>query len=286
MTINELRARLREAVFDSKYADCIESQAQRCVRFQAIPTNEEDLPLGCSKLGGSPDLPVGVSWPSHGNRLLDFRIQIDLQDLNQYRFCKVLPSEGHLYIFLYMDLRAEGYDPSDRENWRFIYHPGPREDLQRRPRPELGLKPVHFNPCRIAFHEALSPGWDEIPIHALRLDDDQQDEWQYFIDCLPEETNHQLLGRPGRIQDLEYVTQLECQFLSNGLVMAKPGKPINEERAKEVAPGATDWKLLLQLDSDKGAGMDWGDSMISFWIRERDLQERNFSQVWMVEERF
>jgi len=286
MTINELRAGLREAGFDSKYAECIESKAQRCVRFQAIPTNEEDLPLGCSKMGGSPDLPVGVSWPSHGNRLLDFRIQIDLQDLHPYPFCRILPPQGHLYFFLNDFDQPEGLDRADRGNWRVIFHPGPREELERRTRPSLGIKPVQFEPCRIAFHQALSPGWDEIPIHTLRLHDDQEDEWQYFIDCLPNETNHQLLGRPGRIQDLEYVTQLECQFLSNGLVMAKPAKPMDEARAKEVAPGATDWKLLLQLDSDEGAGMDWGDSMISFWIKERDLKERNFSQVWMVEERF
>lgn len=77
--------------------------------------------------------------------------------------------------------------------------------------------------------------------------------------------------------------QLKCQFSSNGLLLGEDGKHLAKARAKEIASGAIDWKLLLQLDSDNEAVMYWGDSMISFWIRDQDLRVRDFSKVWKVE---
>jgi uncharacterized protein YwqG len=286
MIITELRTRLQEAGFGARYADATEALAQRCLRFNAIPCDEGALPIGCSKLGGFPDLPVGIPWPLHGGRSLTHVAQIDHSDTNPYSFCRDLPAEGHSSFFLDLGEQPEGYDPGDRGNWRVIYHPGPREELERRVRPESGVIPVHFNPCRIVFHEALSPGWDKIPFLALLLGPVRQDEYQNFIDSLPDEEHHQILGRPGRIEDLQYPMRLECQYISQGLQMSEPGKPVDEAKAREVAPGAQDWKLLLQLDSDEGAGMDWGDSMVSFWIKEKDLRERNFSEVWEIDEWF
>lgn len=284
MTIKELRARSQEAGFPTSYADATEALAQPCLRPDSIPTNERQLPLGCSKLGGLPDLSVGTPWPLQGDRPLTFVAQIDLNDTSQYPFCGVLPPEGLLSFFLDINEETELWD-SGRENGRVIFHPGPREKLERRTPPESEIFPIQFNPCRIVFHEALSPGWDKIPFLALRLGP-LQDEYEYFIDCLPGEKNHQLLGRPGLIEDLQYLMQLECQYISNGLQMSWRGKHADEARAREVAPGATDWRLLLQLDSDEGAGMDWGDSMPSFWIKEQDLRARNFSEVLEVDEWF
>ncbi len=61
MDIAQLRIRLLVAGLDTRYGDAIESQAQPCRRFDTIPTNESELQLGCSKLGGSPDLPIGTA---------------------------------------------------------------------------------------------------------------------------------------------------------------------------------------------------------------------------------
>jgi uncharacterized protein YwqG len=270
----------------AEYADLIESQAQRCVRFSLIPRDDREIAVEQTKLGGSPVLPVRTPWPLRGDRPLTFLAQINLRDLNPYPICRTLPSEGILYFFLDMDSWSEEYDPSDRENWRVIFHDGPLEELERRVLPERELSPPRFNPCWLVPHEALSPGWYEKPIQAFHLDEAQEDEYVHIIYEFPDEKAHQVLGRPGRIENLEYELQLQCQAISHGLALGADGRPLDKDRAKELAPGADDWKLLLQLDSDEGAGMDWGDSMISFWIRERDLQERNFSEVWQIDERF
>ncbi|MBN9697074.1 MAG: DUF1963 domain-containing protein, partial [Zoogloea sp.] len=44
-----------------------------------------------------------------------------------------------------------------------------------------------------------------------------------------------------------------------------------------------EWRLLLQLDSDPRTDMMWADGgKLYFWIREADLEKRDFSKVWMT----
>jgi uncharacterized protein YwqG len=48
------------------------------------------------------------------------------------------------------------------------------------------------------------------------------------------------------------------------------------ERAQELV-------LLLQLDSDLTAEMEWGDvGTLYFWIHQDDLAARRFDKVWMT----
>jgi len=286
MKIKDLRAHFQAAGLDPKYADDIELRVPRCVRFKLISSVEREIAVGQTKFGGSPDLPPSIPWPQKRNRPMAFAGQFNGRDFNQFSFCDDLPSEGLLYFFVGSDLWSEHYDPSDRQNCRVIYHPGPQEKLERRVLPEQGLTPPRFNTCRIVFYEALSPGWYEEPIQAFHLDEAQEDEYVHSIYEFPDEKAHQVLGRPGRIENLEHGLQLQCQAVSHGLALGADGRPLDKNKVKELAPGAADWKLLLQLDSDEAAGMDWGDSMISFWIRERDLRDRNFTEVWMIEEYF
>ncbi|MBM3300509.1 MAG: DUF1963 domain-containing protein, partial [Deltaproteobacteria bacterium] len=118
MRIQELRARLQNAGLDPRYADVIESNAQRCVRFKLIPSDEREIAVGQTKFGGSPDLPPDIPWPEQRGRQLSFFIQLGLQDFNQYPICSVLPPKGRLYFFGETDLWSDGYDRSDQGNWR------------------------------------------------------------------------------------------------------------------------------------------------------------------------
>lgn len=45
----------------------------------------------------------------------------------------------------------------------------------------------------------------------------------------------------------------------------------------------SEWRLLLQLDSDDASDMMWGDSgILYFWIREADARAGDFSNVWVI----
>jgi uncharacterized protein YwqG len=108
----------------------------------------------------------------------------------------------------------------------------------------------------------------------------------YFteVDDFPPGSGHQLLGHPAAIQSGDLPMPQQCQFVSNGLYMGGGGGPVfDENRAEELEPGAADWILLLQLDSEQRAGMQWGDhGRLFFWIRRQDLERCDFSNVWML----
>ncbi|HUT87622.1 MAG TPA: YwqG family protein [Candidatus Heimdallarchaeota archaeon] len=87
-------------------------------------------------------------------------------------------------------------------------------------------------------------------------------------------------GHPDPIQgDM----QLDCQLTSHGLYTGD-ATGYEDPRRAELEKGATDWQLLLQIDSDEdNAGMMWGDmGRLYFWIRKDDLKKRAFENVWMV----
>jgi len=69
----------------------------------------------------------------------------------------------------------------------------------------------------------------------------------------------------------------QCQQVTQGL--DREGATLKtDERIS-----STDWRLLLQVDTDNDAGMMWGDTgMLYFWIREQDARARDFSKVWMI----
>jgi uncharacterized protein YwqG len=77
--------------------------------------------------------------------------------------------------------------------------------------------------------------------------------------------------------------KLECQLASNGLYVGNDSG-YKDPRRKTLEKGASDWRLLFQIDTDeKKLGTIWGDvGRIYFWIRQQELEERDFSNVWLV----
>ncbi len=76
--------------------------------------------------------------------------------------------------------------------------------------------------------------------------------------------------------------ELECQLVTNGLYLGDLSG-YGDPRRKELEPGADDWTLLFQIDSDDNAQMMWGDGgMLYVWIRRQDLAARNFEKNWTI----
>jgi hypothetical protein len=88
---------------------------------------------------------------------------------------------------------------------------------------------------------------------------------------------HRMGGYPDRLQgDL----RLEAQLVSHGLYCGN-ASGYAEGKQKGLWPGAKEWELLLQIDSEEAAGMMWGDvGRIYFLIHRDDLRERRFEKIW------
>jgi hypothetical protein len=57
----------------------------------------EEMPLGASRVGGLPDLPPGIKWPTYKGKKIPFLAQIDLSSMAADTV--LLPADGWLYAF-------------------------------------------------------------------------------------------------------------------------------------------------------------------------------------------
>jgi hypothetical protein len=88
---------------------------------------QQTLAIGATRLGGRPDLPPNIPWPSLKGKKLPFLVQLDLSTLPK----SALPAEGWLYVFGLCD--DEHGTPVT-----VFHHTGPRTELVRASRPGTG----------------------------------------------------------------------------------------------------------------------------------------------------
>ena len=278
MDRSEFRAALQQAGL-GKHADALVDAARPSVRLEVDTELDHDR-VGASRLGGDPDLPTGAEWPRKSGVPLSFVAQLDLAELTPYDLEGVLPSDGLLSFFYDATTQqAWGFDPADRGSWD-VRHVAAAEELRRTPAPDdLGpdgrLRPVGWRPRgELAFAT-----FDSLVVDRLGL---TRDETIAYSDQLEseEDTIHRVHGHPDPIQSGEM--QLECQLASNGVFVGDP-EGYQDPRALDLGPGADDWRLLLQVDSDEAADVMWGDlGRIYYWIRDDDLAARRFDRSWLV----
>jgi len=241
---------------------------------------EHGTRAGGSKIGGLPDLPAAFPWPRWRGAPLAFLAQLDCAAMRAAGGPDWLPGSGTLFFFYHAELETWGFDPEDRGSWAVIHDPqggaarpvAPPEDLAP-PHAEL---PVGFRPIR----SLPDPGRLR-PFGFTAMDDAEWDDaYEMMLHAFGAGERHQVGGFPAPIQADSM--ERECQLASNGIYVGN-AEGYKHPEAAALAPGATEWRLLLQLDSDDSAGMMWGDcGRLYFWIRESDALAGNFDAVWMV----
>jgi uncharacterized protein YwqG len=292
---------IRKSVF-REHADELISGLRESVRIDARQTVEALLPSGVSRFGGNPDLPRGFEWPrwmgSHIVRVdprtqqatrsepkdspLHFIAQIRVADLPG-DCADGLPRSGWLCFFYDVDNQPWGFDPAERQGWRVCHFDADAADLVRTSRPQPDAFTNH--PCALHFAcEWTLPDW-----HSYTFSDSTELEDEDLFELLAELNGpsyergaamHRMLGSPQAIQgDM----QLECQLASHGIYLGS-GSGHETPQAKAIEVGASNWRLLLQIDSDEeNAGWMWGDAgRIYYWIREQDLRAGAFDDCWFV----
>jgi uncharacterized protein YwqG len=262
------------------HADGLLNLVEPSVRLETRVVAEDEIPVGSSKLGGSPDLPAGFRWPAFGDQPLSFVAQVNLAEVHRLPGAEVLPGSGLLSFFYDSEQSIWGFDPQDRAGWTVKYWPV-IEELRRTRLPD-GL-PEHgrYSACRLVPRSQVTfAPWESADIEALAL---THDEMFAYSEAVPEPKEdgaiHRLLGHPDPIQgDM----QLEAQLASHGLYCGDD-TGYDDPRAEQLRRTATEWRLLLQIDSEDAAGMMWGDlGRLYYWIRRADLARRRFDDVWLM----
>ncbi len=248
-----------------RVAEHLKQSLKPAIRMESSPPSALPLPLGASRLGGLPDLPPALDWPTWKGVPMVFLAQIQLQEVVPYDVEQLLPTCGFLFFFCQSqgllqapDTKVWGYiDPYEPESWRVLFFDGNRADLHTTRAPEGLAREALLPGCTLHFGPALTlPPLESALIASLHLG--KEDLMQYMDLLWTFNTiflgtgdnvyhHHQLLGHPLQLQgDM----QLLCQMAS---LRVKQWARLDEEAKASIKTGALEWVHLLQIDTDEYA---------------------------------
>lgn len=274
------------------------SEKARSIKLNSIQINLHEeytgrFPIGASKFGGRPDLPEDFKWyyfdgrsPLDNyteNRPLSFLLQINCEEIKKYDLDNRLPERGMLYFFYELHSMSWGNSPKDKGSARVYYYDGDISKLVRTDYPEDMPRKYKLPPIRISFEsKANVPDYDEI---CDQFDVDDFGEYNKFMEregYAVSGISSKLLGYADCIQGSMLH---QCEMVSRGINFGGSIVEISEKQLKEIEEHKDEWKLLFQLDSiSKGKyELMFGDcGKVYYYIREEDLKNKNFDNVWLV----
>lgn len=266
-----------------KKARMIASLERLSVQFTLTPNKR--LRIGKSRFGGLPDLPVGSKWPGGTKARLDFLLQINLSEVASVLVESPLPSKGFMWFFYDTDKCPWGLDSRDRAGWEVVYFEGPVSRLRPAALPDWLPENALLPECALELAVAPSlPSLNSPLMSPLALSSAETESYRELLKAVQspdgkEVSIHKLLGYSDTIQSemAKDCQQAFGQYATQGKSAVK--KPPSGDDGKAML----EWLLLLQLDSDDIAGMQWADGgRLYFWLRNQDLIDRRFDRCWVI----
>ena len=258
-------------------------------------TDKKAEPLQ-TKIGGKPDLPPDFEWSYYEgedfngvieNRPLSFIAQINCAEIKPYDKDDLLPNTGMLYFFYELGTMTWGYSPEDKGSVRVFYYDGDLSLLKQTDFPET-LNKGYIIPEKTPEFVSVSdiPDYSEVyEFYGTDFhdDDDAVDIYQELRESeFSDEIRIKLLGYADLIQN---TIQCECEYVSRGYDYGNGIPDTSEEEKADIEKKAADWILLFQLDTVEADDYElmFGDcGRIYFYIRKKDLAERNFDNVQLI----
>jgi uncharacterized protein YwqG len=288
LTRDELLTQIHNFDLDA-YANLIMSGVKTAIHIRRERVDESRLPLGASKLGGSPDVPADFTWPLYQNKPLTFMGQFRLSEVAPYDVDRRLPDQGMLYVFYDEEAQPWGFKLGEEEASRVLYTADENTPLHRfmHPTAKGTYGYVEALPaCSLTYFQIVTPQYSDD-----RLRDYEGASWdvidRYFtfmskVDELQSSSrdkaapSHWLLGNPLPVQGDPLVNAIRDHATSAGQDL----KTIDRW-------AATEWCLLLQIDTDdapdQGLDVMWGDvGRLYFCMPKADLAAYYFANVRCV----
>jgi uncharacterized protein YwqG len=237
-------------------------------------------------LGGLPLLPADVEWPQwEGHGPLSLVAAVDCDEIPVGELDIPLPDSGMLFFFYFNGVGPDAVqylDPASVEGGtRVIYVPTDAENVAERAVPE-GLEAF---PRILLTGEliATAPDNENAALVAAYGDPDAADDY----------TEYPFDGDGDGFYDAltSFRRDHSPHHRIGGYALPKAGS-VTKEAAHVLAPGddeadkdarrelLNELVMLIQIDSDGRAAMEWGDTGRLYWlIRRADLAARDFAKA-------
>ena len=236
------------------------------IALTATRSDDAQIPLGASKFGGAPDVPLEFEWPMWNEKPLGFLAQINLEEVALFDVEGVLPKSGLLLFFLSLDEQNPVWgEPEQREGWRALFT---GEPLHRVEPPTNSHWIVPLLTQQVVFDW----GWS-FSNNSFENVEWDEDEWSDFQWEILERPPHRMFG-------CAYAPQLSPLVVATNGFQGKSAEALYDEVS------TTDWELLLQLDTGANEFFAGHDDLgwFYFLIRRNDLKNGDFSCVWFNEQ--
>lgn len=238
---------------------------------------------GATKLGGHPDLPASFQWPTYGDESLSFILQVALSDVPA-EVCESLglaPS-GLLSFFYAVVQQPWGHDASERGAAHIAYFPS--GTVLARTAPLVGRAPREEIAMTFTLDTMLPPVSGDGG--TIGFDDREEEDDTAPRPVTP--TLAELRLSPEATEKYERAFQAyqlahdDFAHLVGGYAMPIQGEMESQCAQIDAQSVASEWRLLLQLDSGADTG-EWGDDgRLYFWVRERDVKAGDFGRPWCI----
>lgn len=255
------------------------------VGIKTKATNDKNLKVGKSKIGGKPDLPKDFEWPRANGKPMLFCAQYNLTELIKFDKQDQLPKKGFFYIFLSLDEKWNEFNGVNQP-YKFIF--SETEDVIRTEFPNDLEENQIFKTATIEYFEYYTiPHWQNYKLFEF---DKKYDDFNfYFIEptefYMIEELNqnsdnmHQILGHDRSIQ-----SSVVYEFASKELGLYGAESSEYQKRWNDILELSKTYELLLQLDcydSNTDLTKFGGSGTYYFGLSKTDLENMNFNNIIM-----
>ncbi len=160
------KAKISELLINAglgEYKEAILEYAKRCIRLHAsLAEDASKVAIGESHIGGLPDLPPDIAWPTRNGRPCEFIAQINLKDVAPFDEENLLPKEGILLFFFDgRDYEDKPYMPYQTGAVTIIFFDGDMKLLKRATEFPVPMeKWQHYRMCSVRFErDWMLPTW-------------------------------------------------------------------------------------------------------------------------------
>jgi len=244
--------------------------------------SSDNLKIGKSKIGGKPDMPENIDWPTLNNSPLIFCAQYNVAEMKKYDTENLLPKEGMFYIFLGINEEWNGF--SIDENVSKIFFIENLENLERKEYPESLNEDNKIDPAEIVYFERLTLPDDE-NYKLLYFNEKYEDFYFYFYQETDEfltenlyepfDSMHQILGEDRSIQ-----SSVVYDFAKNELNIKNDEEHV--EKWNDIFEYSKSYKLLIQLDcmdSNTNLNKFGGTGVFYIGLKEEELKKMKFDNL-------
>lgn len=252
----------------------------KSIHFVEIPIEDNSIQKGLSKVGGNPDLPIGIEWPRFNDEPMTFISQFNLNDIFNVHGYSLLPPKGLISIFMYNN--EDGFWTAF-DAIKIIYS-NDLENLRRLSFPLDFASNKIIDASIMKFYKTYSiPSFYDSRILALDKDD-RESNIEEEIDTITEsfykdiKLFNQIFGYPRSFNG----SVLGGDWAARDLKIEKMMHV--RERYKEIQDHFLNFKILIQHDfcvSASKLSKFGGCPVFSLGLHIKDLESLNFSKTYI-----